>query len=174
MPTCHMEPRIRIPTPQIIAPTFIVSESAKSCAVVLVSVFVLLLWRSANAQGETGPPGLEGLDEMIVVLAVFPFIAIGLSFFIFRITGKAWAYFLAPFFMAGLAAIGPAEITPDSAHSPDFFIKFAIWAYGAHLLAVAIIYYIFRWTKRSWLFFLAPIVGWIIQFVSLLFILSKL
>lgn len=140
-------------------------------AVISMPLFVWLLSQSAHAQGDTVPPGLEGLDEMFIVVAVFPFLAIGLSFLIFKVTGKAWVFFLAPFFMAGLAIFGPTGLTPELASPPGLFIKFGAWAYGAHLLAVAIVYYLFGRTKKLWLFLLAPIVGWIIQFISLLFIL---
>jgi len=139
--------------------------------VIALPLFVWLLDQSAHAQGDTVPPGLEGLDEMFIVVAAFPVLAIGLSFLIFKVTGKAWVFFLAPFFMAGLTTFGPTELTPELASPPDLFIKFGVWAYGAHLLAVAIVYYFFSRTKKLWLFLLAPIVGWIIQFISLLFIL---
>jgi hypothetical protein len=115
---------------------------------------------------------MDGLVEMFVVLTIFPFIAIGLSFLIFKATGKAWVFFLAPFIMAGLSVIALAELTSKSAPSPAEFIPFGAWIYGAHLFAVAIVYPFFKRTKKRWLFFLAPIVGWIIQFTSLLFIYS--
>ena len=134
--------------------------------------FACLLCKPAYAQGDTGPPGLDGVVEAFIVLAIYPFLTIGLSFLIYKATGKAWVFFLAPFFMVGLSVIGPIELTDRTAPSPVLLIQFGVWAFGAHLLAVAIVYSIFRRTKRSWLFFLAPIVGWLIQFISLFFIYS--
>ena len=169
---------MRLPISKIAASTTLVSETdnlyalKQSGAWLLILQFAWLLYPPAHAQGDTGPPGMDGLVEMFVVVAILPFLAIGLSFLIFKATGKAWVFFLAPFFMAGLSVIGLAELTSKSVPSPTEFIQFGAWVYGAHMLAVAIVYPIFRRTKKRWLFFLAPIVGWVIQFISLMFIYS--
>jgi hypothetical protein len=173
----HMEPRIRLPIPKMATSTTLVSETDDSYALrwfgagFVVLQIIWLLCQPAYAQGDTGPPGLEGLDELLILLTVYPFLGVGLSFLIFKATGKAWVFFLAPFFFVGLSVVAPVDPTSTQPQSPAFFSLAGVWFYWTHIFAIAGVYAIFRKTKRSWVFFLAPIVGWIIQFISLLFIL---
>lgn len=106
-----MEPRIRLPIPKIAASATVVSETDDSYALrwfgagLVVLQIIWLLCQPAYAQGDTGPPGLEGLPEMLFLLTIYPFLGVGLSFLIFKATGKAWVFFLAPFFFARLSVI---------------------------------------------------------------------
>ena len=61
-----MEPRIRLPIPKIAASATVVSETDDSYALkqfgagFIVLQIIWLLCQPAYAQGDTGPPGLEG------------------------------------------------------------------------------------------------------------------
>jgi hypothetical protein len=153
------------------------SEAVESYALkqfgagIIVLQIVLLLCQPVYAQGDTGPPGLDGLDELLILLTIYPFLAVGLSFLIFKATGKAWVFFLAPFFFVGLSMIVLVDPAATPPQSPALLSLAGLWFYWTHFFAIAIVYFFFRRTKKSWLFFLAPIVGWIIQFISLVFIL---
>ena len=163
--------------PKIATSAIIVSEPDDSqtlrqfVAAIVVFLNIWLLCQPACAQGDTGPPGLQGLGDALILLTIYPFLGVGLSFLIFKATGKAWVFFLAPFFFVALTVIAPVDPTSTPPQSPAFFSLAGVWFYWTHIFAIAVMYAIFRKTKKSWLFLLAPIVGWIMQFLSLVFIL---
>lgn len=169
---------MRLPIPKIAASITIVSETDSSHALkpfgagILVLQFVWLLCQTAYAQGDTGPPGLEGLDEALILLTIYPFLAVGLSFLIFKATGKAWVIFLAPFFHLTLSIIAQVDPTATQPQTPAFFSLAGAWFYWTHIVAIAVVYLVFTRTNKSWLFFLAPILGWTIQFISLVIIVA--
>ena len=133
---------------------------------------VLLICKPAYAQGDTGPVGLQGVGDLRMQLTIYPCVAIGLSFLIFKITGKAWVFFLTPLIIMGLGSIAPIDPTSTSLDLPAFFSWAGAWFYWTHTLAIAIVYSIFNKTKKAWVFLLAPIIGWAIQIGSFVIILS--
>lgn len=169
---------MRPQNPKIAASALIVSEPNDSQTLrqfgagIVVFLNIWLLCQPACAQGDTGPLGLQGLDELLILLTIYPFLGVGLSFLIFKATGKAWVFFFAPFFFVGLSVIAPVDPTSTPPQSPAFFSLAGLWFYWTHIFAIAIVYSIFNKVKKGWLFFLAPVVAWIIQFISLVFIVA--
>ena len=117
------------------------------------------------------PPGFQGLDDLLIFLIVYPYIGIGLTFLLFKATEKAIVFFLAPFVYVGLSIIAPVDPTAPSPQSPEFFSLAGLWFYWTHILAITLVYWVYSKRKQSWLFLMAPIVGWLAPFISLVFIL---
>ena len=145
------------------------SKISSSALGVLFGIWSLLT--QAYAQGDTGPPGMQALGDAVLMLSIFPFIGVGLAFLFFKATGKAWMFFLAPFFFMGLVYIDPLGTPGTSSDSPGFFSAIGAWLYWTHIVAIAVAYRIFTLSKKTWVFFLAPIIGWIMQFICLVFII---
>lgn len=127
-------------------------------------VSVLFLTRPAHAAGETGGIGLT--DEILIVLLLYPFIAMGFSYLLFRTIGKAWVFFLSPFFYMGLTMIASYDAA-DPSSPPAIFSLLGAWLYWTHMLSIAIIFWVFRKLNRAWMFFLAPILNLVVQYLIL-------
>ena len=137
------------------------SKSVGSTLVILLNV--LSSFKPVYAQGDTGPLGMEGIDELLLHLTIYPLVGVGFSFLLFKATGKAWFFFLAPFFYWWLSTIAPFD--------PTFPAGLAgAWLYLTHILAFAIIYPIFIKTEKVWPFFFAPFIGWAIQLLCFLIV----
>lgn len=173
-----MKPSVGLTTTKVVASATVVSESHKPyspnrpCAAVIALQIIPLLWQTALAQGDTGPPGLQGLDELLILLIVYPFLGLGLTYLLFKASGKAWVFFLAPLFYVGLSIIAPVDPTATQPQTPAFFSLAGVWFYWTHIVAVAVVYLAFARTNKSWLFLLAPMLGWTIQIISLVFIVA--
>ena len=133
---------------------------------------ILMLWKPAYAAGETPPAGLHGLTEVLLQIAIYPFIGVALAFLVFKATNKAWAFVLIPFFYWGLSSLAPIVPAPTPEDSPALFSSVDTWLYLPHILATAIGYSIYSRTKKVWIFVAVPVLGWILQFVSLMFIVQ--
>ena len=133
---------------------------------------ISMLWNLAYAAGETGPPGLKALREVLLQIAIYPFIGVALAFLVFKATNKAWVFVLIPFFYWGLSTLAPIVPAPTTEDSPVIFYSVVAWLYLPLILATAIGYWIYSRTKRVWIFILVPVLGWLLQFVGLVFIIQ--
>ena len=131
---------------------------------------LLMPWSLAYAAGATGPPGLKGLVELLLQISIYPFIGVALAFVVFNATKRAWVFFTIPFFYWGLSSLAPIVPAPTREDSPAVFIGVGAWLYLPLILATAIAYRIYGRKKKVWIFVLVPVLGWILQLVSLLFI----
>ena len=135
---------------------------------------ISLLWNLAYAAGATGPPGLKSLAQVLLQISIYPFIGVALAFLVFKATKKVWVFVLIPFFYCGLSTLAP--IVPAPAPTPEesqaLYYSVVAWLYLPLILATAIGYWIHSRTKRVWIFVLVPVLGWLLQFVGLVFIIQ--
>lgn len=133
---------------------------------------ILMPWKLAYAAGATGPPGLKGLVELLIQITLHPYISVALAFVVFNATRKAWAFVLIPFFYWGLSTLAPIipPLEPAPEDPPFLYISVIAWLYLPLILATVIGYRIYSRTKRVWIFVVVPVLGWILQFVSFVFI----
>lgn len=110
---------------------------------------------------------LSGAGSLLLQITLYPVLAVCFAYLIFNITGKASVFFLAPVFYWGLSYVAPIDPTFTPEDSPALLSWAGAWFYGTHLAAIGIVFYWFRKNARAWLFFLAPMVGWVIQIASL-------
>jgi len=132
----------------------------------------LMLSNLAFAAQATGPVGLQGLPEVLLQITIYPFIGVALAFLVFKATNKAWVFLLIPLFYWGLSSLVP--IVPPFERTPEdslvFYSSVVAWLYLPNILATAIGYMIYSRIKRIWIFVLVPVLGWALQFVSLVFL----
>lgn len=133
---------------------------------------ILTPWKLAYAAGATGPPGLKGLVEVLIQITLYPYIGVALAFVVFNATRKAWAFVLIPFFYWGLSTLAPIipPLEPVPEDPPFLYISVIAWLYLPLILATVIGYRIYSRTKKVWIFVVVPVLGWILQFVSFVFI----
>jgi hypothetical protein len=135
---------------------------------------ILMLCKLAYAAGATGPAGFQGLNEVFLQITLYPFIGVALAFLVFKATNKAWAFFLIPFFYLGLSYLAPKFPAPTPEDLPELFASVVAWLYLPVILASAIGYGIYSRTKKAWIFLVVPVLGWILQFLSLIFIINNM
>ena len=139
-----------------------------------LAVALMLYWTQSWAQGETGPPGMQHLPAALLMITLFPFIGIALSFPFFRITGSALVFFLAPIFHAGLFFLTPRIIPGAPSDPPGLFSAAGAWLYWAHVPGIAGAYALYARRRKAWFFWLSPLVGWLLQIVILLVLIAWL
>lgn len=100
------------------------------------------------------------------MLLLYPVLAVGLCYILFRALGQGWMLFLAPLFYRGLTLITAVDPGDPSA-APGLFSIAGLWLYWTHLAGVAVFYPLVRRTRKSWLFLLAPLATWVMQFLIL-------
>ena len=115
---------------------------------------------------------MQGLLAAILMITIYPFVGIAFSFFLFKITGRALVFFLAPLFYTGLVYLTPIDSTSSASDAPEFFSAAGAWLYWTHILAIAVTYRMYSKNRKVWFFWLSPLIGWAIQIVSLLFLVS--
>ena len=135
---------------------------------------ILVLSKLAFAAGETPPAGLQGLTEVLLQITIYPFIGVALAFLFYKATNKAWVFLLIPLFYLGLSYLTPIipPMEPAPEDPPFLYISVIAWLYLPLILATAIGYGIYSRTKGVWIFVLVPVLGWILQFVGLVFIVQ--
>jgi len=142
-----------------------------SVSKLVAGLCALALCVHAYAAGETGPPGMQGLPAALLMISIYPFVGIALSFVLFKITGKALVFFLAPLFYTGLIYVTPIDPSSPDSGAPGFFSAAGAWLYWTHILAIAVTYRMYSKNRKVWLFWLSPLIGWVIQVVSLIALL---
>ena len=138
----------------------------------LTALILAWSWQPVLAQGDTGPPGLQALPHALVMLTVFPYAGLVLSYLLFRAFGRAWMFFLAPFFYVGISFLIPFDPSSAEEPAPPLFSAPGAWFYWPHFVGVAAAYFGYRKYGKAAFFFLAPVLAWAIQIVSLMILVA--
>ena len=135
---------------------------------------VSILPNLAFAAQATGPAGLQGLPEALLQLTAYPYIAVALAFLVFKATNKKWAFLLIPFLYWALSFLVPIvdPLGPEPEDAPVSNSSIIAWLYLPHVLATAFAYCVHSRTKKVSIFVLVPVIGWILQCISLMLVLS--
>lgn len=80
--------------------------------------------------------------------------------------------FFDPLFYWGLSSLAPIAPAPTPEDVPGLFAAVVAWLYLPVILATAIGYGIYSRAKKAWIFLVVPVLGWILQIVSLIFLAS--
>ena len=128
---------------------------------------ILMLSKQALAAGATGPAGLQGLTEVLLQITIYPYIGVVLAFLIYTVTKKLWVFMLIPFFYWGLSSFFPLVPRPALEESLVYDSLVMVWLYLPHIIATVLVYFIYFRLKRVWIFVWVPVVGWIVQLITL-------